>query len=133
MYFYCFLKFWVRSCLFLRCTRLITSLMPALHDATNVGSNVGPNIWDKYVQQLVRQMYRLATWCSECLIQKVWYKRLFSLSRVGDIMEDADFAATTVTANFAFKNYGADKGIQTWNLKKIGPSERFFGRFVAII
>jgi hypothetical protein len=41
------------------------------------------------------------------LIQKVWYKRL---SRVGDIMEDADVA---VAANFAFKSYGADKGIQT--------------------
>jgi hypothetical protein len=51
--------------------------------------------------------------CSECLIQKVWYKRLSGLSRVGDIMEDADVATTTVAANFAFKGYGADKGIQT--------------------
>jgi hypothetical protein len=54
-----------------------------------------------------------ATRCSECLIQKVWYKRLSGLSRVEDIMEDADVAATTVAANFAFKSYGADKGIQT--------------------
>jgi hypothetical protein len=54
-----------------------------------------------------------ATRCSEYLIQKVWYKRLSRLFRVGDIMEDADVAATTVAANLAFKSYGADKGIQT--------------------
>jgi hypothetical protein len=67
-----------------------------------------------YVRQLVRQPANVpATRCSECLIQKVWYKRLSGLSRVGDIMEDADIAATTVAANFAFKSYGTDKGIQT--------------------
>jgi hypothetical protein len=49
-----------------------------------------------------------ATQCSECLIQKVWYKRLSGLSRVGDIMEDADVAATTVAANFAFKSYAGN-------------------------
>jgi hypothetical protein len=54
-----------------------------------------------------------ATRCSERLIQKVWYKRLSGLSRVGDIMEDADVAGTAVAANFAFKSYGADKDIQT--------------------
>jgi hypothetical protein len=52
-------------------------------------------------------MYRLH---GVALIQKVWYKRLSGLSRVGDIMEDADVAATNVSANFA---YGADKAIPT--------------------
>jgi hypothetical protein len=49
------------------------------------------------------------------LIQKVWYKRLSGLSRVGDIIEDPDVPA----ANFAFKGYGAAKGIQTYNLQPI--------------
>jgi hypothetical protein len=72
--------------------------------------------WTEHLRQIrstVAAANVPATRCSECFIQKVWYKRLSGLSRVGDIMEDADVAAITVAANFAFKSYGSDKGIQT--------------------
>jgi hypothetical protein len=72
--------------------------------------------WTEHLRQIrstVSAANVPATRCSECLIQKLWYKRLCGLSRVGDIMEDADVATTTAAANFAFKGYGDDKGIQT--------------------
>jgi hypothetical protein len=79
-----------------------------LETPSNVGSNIGPNIWDKYVRQLVRRMYLL-----ECLIQKVWYKRLSGLSRVGDSWKMQTLQLQPQMQISPFKGYGAEKGIQT--------------------